>query len=273
MNGRIIKLISNDYYVLSDKKVYICKSRGKFRNENISPKVGDYVFFDNENNYIMEVKERINELDRPCVSNISQALIVTSLTSPDFSTNLLDKLLLICILNKITPVIILTKKDLLTKDKWQELKPIVNYYKHLGYKVINNKNLFKIKRLFKHKTTVITGQTGSGKSTLLNSLDKNLKLETNEISKALGRGKHTTRYTSLYQMYKGYVVDTPGFSDIDLSKYQKEDIRDSFTEFKKYPCPYKDCMHDKEKDCNVKCQVGKNIIVSRYENYLKFIQK
>ena len=128
MNGQIIKIISNDYFVLANDKTYICKSRGKFRNENITPQVGDYVFFDVENNYILEIKDRFNSLTRPNVSNIDQAFIVTSLKYPDFSSNLLDKLLIICLLNKVKPIICLTKKDLLTKIEWKKLKPIIKYW-------------------------------------------------------------------------------------------------------------------------------------------------
>lgn len=272
MTGRIVKIISNDYFVLSNDKTYICKSRGKFRKENISPKVGDYVFFDEKNNYILDIEERINSLDRPNVSNIDQAFIITSLKSPDFSSNLLDKLLVVCLLNKIKPVIVLTKKDLLTKKEIKELKPVIKYYKKIGFNVLYNTDLRKIKKCFKGKTTVFTGQTGSGKSSLLNRLDKTLNFEVNEISKALGRGKHTTRYTSLVSMYHGFVLDTPGFSDIDLSMYLKEQIRDSFIEFKNYHCPYKDCMHTFEKECLVKKEVGNKILTSRYENYLKFLK-
>ena len=133
-------------------------------------------------------------------------------------------------------------------------------------------NINKIKKLLKHKTTVFTGQTGAGKSSLMNKLDKSLNFETNEISKALGRGKHTTRTVSLVEINNGKVLDTPGFSDIDLSVYKKEDIRDSFKEFKN-KCKYTNCMHINEKECVVKELVNKNIILkSRYENYIKFIK-
>ena len=221
---------------------------------------------------IKEIKPRINTLSRPLVSNINQAFIVTSLKNPDFSSNLLDKLICICILNNIEPIICLTKKDLLTKSEYKDLKKIINYYKKLGIKVVYNNNINKIKKLLKHKTTVFTGQTGAGKSSLMNKLDKSLNFETNEISKALGRGKHTTRTVSLVEINNGKVLDTPGFSDIDLSIYKKEDIRDSFKEFKN-KCKYTNCMHINEKECVVKELVNKNIILkSRYENYIKFIK-
>lgn len=272
MEGQIVKILSNLYTVNSNGKIYECHSRGKFRNENITPLVGDFVKFDEENNYILEILPRKNSLERPLVSNVDQGVIVTSLKEPDFSTNLLDKLLVVLEYHKIKPIICLTKNDLLKGNEKKEIKNIINYYKKLGYKVLYNTNTFKIKRLFKNKTTVFTGQSGAGKSTLLNKLDKKLNLETGEISHALGRGKHTTRFVQLLELFGGKVVDTPGFSMIEFNDMSKEELRDSFVEFNKYPCPYKDCMHLTESECRIKQEVkNKNILESRYENYKKFI--
>lgn len=272
MEGQIVKILSNLYFVNSNGKVYECHSRGKFRNDKITPTVGDYVKFDNENNYILEILSRKNTLIRPLVSNIDQAFIVTSCKSPDFSSNLLDKLLVILEFNNIEPVICLTKKDLLTKQELKEIKAIKKYYKKIGYKVLWNTNLFRIKRLFKNKTTVFTGQTGAGKSSLLNKLNKKLELETGEISKALGRGKHTTRHVELIELFKGKVLDTPGFSSISFEDLDNEDIKNGFIEFSKYNCPYQDCMHLKEKECKVIEAVNnKKILASRHENYQKII--
>jgi len=272
MRGQIIKILSNLYTVKSNGKIYECHSRGKFRNENITPLVGDFVMFDPENNYILEIMPRKNELERPMVCNVDQGLIVTSLKNPDFSTNLLDKLLVVMEFNKIKPIICLTKYDLLNKIEKKEIKKYVKYYTKLGYKVLYNTNLFRIKRLFRNHTTVFTGQTGAGKSSLINKLDKRFNLETGEISKALGRGKHTTRFVQLLEIKGGNVVDTPGFSMIEFNKMTKQDIRDCFLEFKKYSCPFKDCMHLVESDCSVKQQVEKgNILESRYINYKKFV--
>lgn len=274
MEGQIVKILSNLYFVNSEGKVYECHSRGKFRNDKITPTVGDYVKFDDKNNYILEILPRKNTLERPLVSNIDQAFIVTSCKSPDFSANLLDKLLVVLEYHNIRPVICLTKKDLLNNVEKKQMKQIKKYYERIGYKVLWNTNLFRIKKLFKNQTTVFTGQTGAGKSSLLNKLNKNLKLETGEISKALGRGKHTTRHVELIELFKGKVLDTPGFSAIDFSNMDKEDIRDSFIEFKKYHCPYQDCMHLKEKECRIKEEVKKgNILESRYENYQNFINR
>ena len=275
MIGRIIKQISNDYTVKIENKEYICKARGKFRNENISPVVGDFVEIDTNNNYILNIKNRKNELDRPRISNVDIVIIITSLKHPNFDSNLLDKLLAIIEFNNIKPVIIFTKKDLLTKEELKNFEKTFTYYNNL-YDVYYNDEIDKIKQIFKDKVSVFTGQSGAGKSTLLNKLDTNLNLLTGEISYALGRGKHTTRHTSLIDIEGGLVADTPGFSSLYFKDMNKEDIRDSFKEFNKYRrfCKYNDCMHIKEDDCKIKSLVEEGLILkSRYDNYVNFINK
>ena len=162
----------------------------------------------------------------------------------------------------------------LTDEEFLVFEPILDYYKKLGYSVIFNTELDKIKELLKDKTSVFTGQTGAGKSTLLNKLKPDWNLETGEISMPLGRGKHTTRVVTLYELYGGKVMDTPGFSALDFHNYSKEDIKNAFIEFPNFPCPFKDCMHTKEEECEVKRAVRENnILESRYLNYLDFIQE
>ncbi len=208
------------------------------------------------------------------MANIDQGLIVTSLKTPDFSTNLLDKLILVMEINKIKPIICITKEDIVSNEIKEEIKDILDYYKSLGYLVFYNYEIDKIKEIFKDKTTVFTGQTGAGKSSLFNKLDPSLNFETGEVSIALGRGKHTTRFVELINLFNGKLVDTPGFSSIDLSIYSKEDIKNSFIEFKKYECRYKDCNHLNEglDECSIKKAVNnQEILKSRYDNYVKFI--
>ena len=275
MIGEIIKQISNDYTVKIDDKLYVCKARGKFRKMNITPLVGDNVKIDLDNNYILEILDRKNELDRPSVANIDQVVVVTSVKIPDFSSNLLDKLLTIIEFNNIKPIICFTKLDLISDEELKNIKVIMNYYKKIGYKVYSNtdKNL---KDIFKNKITVFAGQSGAGKSSLLNRLDSSLNLEIGEVSIALGRGRHTTRHTELIEVLGGLVADTPGFSSINFSGMKKSDIRDNFIEFNKYreDCEYKDCMHINELNCAIKDKVeDSTIIISRYENYLKFVEK
>ena len=275
MRGQIVKILSNLYFVNCDDKVYECHSRGLFRNKNITPVVGDYCVINPEDKYILEILPRKNFLPRPLVANIDQGLIVTSLKTPDFSTNLLDKLILIMEINKIKPIICITKEDLINDEDKEIIKKILDYYKSLGYSVYYNYEVDKIKEIFKDKTTVFTGQTGAGKSSLFNRLDSSLNFDVGEVSIALGRGKHTTRFVELISLFDGKLVDTPGFSSIDLSIFDKETIRDNFVEFRNYDCKYKDCMHNNEgvDECNVKKAVNDGLILSsRYENYIKFLK-
>ena len=274
MKGQIVKILSNLYFVKCDDKIIECHSRGVFRNKNITPVVGDYCEISVEDKYILDILPRKNFLVRPLVANVDQGLIVTSLKTPDFSTNLLDKLILVMEINKIKPIICITKEDLLDEEEKEQIKRIVNYYKKIGYSVFYNYELEELKKIFKDKITVFTGQTGAGKSSLFNKLDPGLNFEVGEVSIALGRGKHTTRYVELIPLCDGKLVDTPGFSSIDLSMYSKEDIKNSFIEFNNYNCRYKDCMHTNESvdECEIKKEVveGK-ILESRYANYLKFL--
>ena len=274
MKGQIIKIISDLHIVNLNNENYKCKCRGKFRNNNIIPKVGDYVVFDKEKKVIEEVLPRINSFNRPSVANIDQAFLITSLKTPNFSLNLLDKLIILMELHHVEPIICITKSDIVSDDYLEDVNKTLDYYKKLGYKVINNYDLDKMKELLKGKTSVFTGQTGAGKSTLLNKLNPSFNVETGEVSTALGRGRHTTRVVELFNINNGKVLDTPGFSALDFYEYSNEDKKDAFIEFSNYPCIYKDCMHKNEKECMVKQAVmDNNIMKTRYENYLKFIER
>lgn len=274
MEGIIIKNQSNDYTVRTKNSVNICKPRGKFRNDKITPLVGDRVVIDDINNYILEIKERKNFLIRPSIANVDIAIIVTSVKEPNFDSNLLDKLLTIISYNNVKPVVCLTKMDLLNDEELDRINSIFNYYKSIGYDVITNNDIRELKEIIKNKIVVFAGQSGAGKSSLLNRLDKTLELQTNEISKALGRGKHTTRCVTLYDVCDALVADTPGFSSIDFRGMTKIDIRDNMKEMfdnLEY-CKYRDCMHIKEDDCYIKKLLEENkILSSRYDNYKSFI--
>ena len=272
MEGQIVKISSDLYFVNYEDEVFPCKCRGLFRKEHITPVVGDYVLFSKEKNLIEEIKPRKNVFDRPKVSNIDLAFLITSLKLPDFSLNLLDKFIALMEIHKVKPIICITKSDLMDDDSMVKIKKILKYYESIGYTVLYNTDLQEIKRLMSGKTSVFTGQTGAGKSTLLNHLNPDWNLETGEVSLALGRGKHTTRVVELFDFLGGKVMDTPGFSSLELSGYSKEEIKDAFIEFKNYPCPYKDCSHTREEECCVrKAVLENNILESRYLNYLSFI--
>ena len=274
MQGQIIKQISNLYTVKVGDMLYGCRARGKFRKDNISPMVGDYVIINTEDNVIESILERKNELDRPVIANVDIALIVTSTKKPNLDLNLLDKLISVITFNDIEPVICFTKLDLLNEVEKENIDNLRKYYEMIGINCVYNTETAEIKRLLDNNIVVLAGQTGAGKSSLLNRLDDELDVETNEISEALGRGKHTTRHVELYEISDGYIADTPGFSALDLIDMNKEQLRDTFVEFRNYECKFRDCMHHKESKCGVKEALeDKMILQSRYNNYLLFLEE
>ena len=274
MQGRIVRIISNLFTVDVGGVLYDCNARGKFRKDKIVPLVGDICVIDEKNNYILEIKNRKNELKRPMIANVDKALVLSSVKEPNLSLNLLDKQLTTIIYNKIEPIIILSKLDLLNSDESKEIINIKKYYNSIGINIYENTEYLKIKSEFKDCLVVLTGQTGAGKSTLLNNLEKELNLKTSPISKALGRGVHTTRHVELFEINGGLVADTPGFSSINFTGMTKEDIKETFIEFKNYPCKFKDCNHIGETACGVKEAVANDkILKSRYDNYVKFISE
>ena len=274
MQGQIIKQISNLYTVKVGDMLYGCRARGKFRKDNISPMVGDYVIINIEDNIIESILERKNELDRPVIANVDIAFIVTSTKKPNLDLNLLDKLISVITFNDIEPVICFTKLDLLNEVEKENIDNLRKYYEMIGINCVYNTETAEIKRLLDNNIVVLAGQTGAGKSSLLNRLDTELDIETNEISEALGRGKHTTRHVELYEISDGYIADTPGFSALDLKDMNKEQLRDTFIEFRNYECKFRDCMHHKESKCGVKEALeDKMILQSRYNNYLLFLEE
>lgn len=274
MTGRIIKNISNDYTIESDNKLYICKPCGKLRIKNITPLVGDFVEFDEKNNYLLNILPRKNELVRPSIANVDYGVIVQSVKDPDLDLVLLDKSLIIISYNNITPIIYFSKLDLLNNEELKKINTYISYYQQIGYLVSTTP--VDLLNIIKEKTVVLTGQSGAGKSTLLNTIDPNLNLKTAEISYALGRGKHTTRHTELFHTHNTFIVDTPGFSKIDFIGMSNIAIRDNMKEMfdnLEY-CKYQDCMHISEDGCHVIELVNNNkILKSRYQNYLNFIKR
>lgn len=271
MMNQIIKIVSNQYTVKTQSKLIVCSARGKFRNEKITPVVGDYCVIDEDKKIIMNILPRKNILSRPPVANIDICIIVTSVKEPNISLYLLDKLISNILYNNIEPVICLTKLDLLNGKEKYELKKTIKYYQKIGYKVFKNNQIKKIKKYLKNKTVALTGQTGAGKSSLLNKIDSKLNLLEGEISKALGRGKHTTRHVELFLTNQILIADTPGFSAYDLP-LNKEEIKKTFIEFNNFSCPYNNCNHLNEPNCMVKHAVKTNKIKqSRYDNYLELI--
>jgi ribosome biogenesis GTPase len=270
--GIIVKNISNQYDCLVGNEIITCIPRGKFRHSEITPLVGDHVLVNKEEKVIDEVLPRKNELSRPSVANVDIAIIITSVKKPDISLTLLDKQLVLIEKNNIIPIIVFTKLDLLNSDEKNDINNIIKYYKKIGYTVLTNNNIWRLKRILKNKIVVLTGQTGAGKSSLINKMDKELDIKTSPISEALGRGVHTTRNTEIYNIKGIHIVDTPGFSSLDLNDLKPDDIKNYFKEFSKIQCEFKDCNH--EKNCEVTKSVDKGIIrKSRYDSYLRFLKE
>ena len=249
--GKIVRIISNLYSVLTDTGIIEARARGKFRKDEISPMVGDEVKIDIEKKYILEILPRKNYLTRPNISNIDLVICVTSTKEPDLSLNLLDKQLAFLALNDIPSMICFTKCDLLSKEEHEEIAKLKNYYQSIGIDVVFNNEIEKMKTMLKGKEVGLLGQSGAGKSSLVNRLG-GYDIKTQAISKALGRGVHTTRHVEIYPVSDFYLLDTPGFSALDLNFTSPSELKNGFIEFSKYECRFKDCKHYKEIDCAVK---------------------
>ncbi|MFJ7728982.1 ribosome small subunit-dependent GTPase A [Neobacillus sp. NPDC097160] len=282
--GKIVKALSGFYYVLHNENLIQCRGRGIFRKNKITPLVGDEVVFQAENDlegYILEVKERKNELIRPPIANVDQAILVFSAVEPDFSTVLLDRFLVLVEFNHIEPLICITKMDLTTQDQKQMISNYADQYKAAGYEVIltSSETEAGIERLNPHienKISVFAGQSGVGKSSLLNVLRPDLELKTNDISSHLGRGKHTTRHVELIKIGNGLIADTPGFSSLEFTSIEAEDLTFCFPELQRASenCKFRGCFHVTEPKCAVKSAVDSGEIPRyRYEHYVDFLQE
>lgn len=282
--GKIMKALSGFYYVKTADDIYQCRGRGLFRKKKVTPLVGDNVVFDiqeNKDGYITEIKERRNELKRPAVANIDQAIIVVSAKEPDFSTLLLDRFLVLVESNDIEPIIFISKVDALSSSEFESIQEYQMIYREIGYQVEmisvkDDRDLAQFSDYFTNRISVIAGQSGVGKSSLLNHLNPNLNIETNEISTSLGRGKHTTRHVELVDIYQGLVADTPGFSSLEFETLKLEFLASCFPEMKErqQDCKFRGCLHVKEPKCAIKQAVEANDIAKfRYEHYLQFYQE
>lgn len=268
MRGLIVKIISGDYFVKIDTEIIKCKPLGVFRHKKVTPKVGDIV--DVKDNTIIEIQNRKNELIRPIVANVDKVVIVTSLTEPDLNLHLMDRIICQAEYNNINIILVFSKADLVNLEDY---KYVFDYYKNIGYTVyLAPFDYEQIKDEINNNVCVVAGQSGVGKSTLINLFD-NFKIKTDEISKALGRGKHTTRCSELLPVGNGYIADTPGFGTVDLDM-DLVSLSQTFIEFFECKCKFNPCLHLNEPQCSVKQKVdNKEILQSRYDNYLDFVQE
>ena len=275
MEGIIVKGIAGFYYVKTEQGVLECKARGIFRKNQITPMVGDRVRISHtpEGNSVEEILPRRSALTRPFVANVSQAYVVFAMRNPDINVDLLNKFLVSLERNEINPVLVFNKKDLATEE---EKEALLKDFIGTGYKIyfIEAKEGDGLQELFQElqgEITVLCGPSGAGKSTLLNKLSGSEQMETGEISKRLNRGKHTTRHSELIVVNDAFLVDTPGFSTMEMTMDPKE-LKACFPEF--YPhegsCRFNGCNHAQEPGCRVKEEVGKSISLARYTYYVKY---
>ncbi len=279
MTGKIIKGISGFYYVhVVESGIYECKAKGVFRNQNIKPLVGDDVEIDvideeTKKGNIVSIKERSNQLLRPAVSNVDQAVVIFAAAKPSPNLNLLDRFLLFMEKEQVPTIICFNKSDL-ASDEWKE--ELRTTYENSGYKVIFTSaaleyGLEELRQVLDGKVSTVAGPSGVGKSSLINRLQTDISMETGEISKKIERGKHTTRHSQLIPIKADtYIMDTPGFSTLYLENFEKEDLKEFYNEFQEYysECRFMGCNHISEPDCAVKQAVADGKIAkSRYENY------
>ena len=285
MQGKIIKGIAGFYYVNGvEFGVYECKAKGIFRKEKQKPLVGDNVeieVLDEETmtGNITALLPRKNELIRPAVANVDQALVVFAVTRPSPHFNLLDRFLVMMERQDIPVVLCFNKEDIAEDEQVEKLRSV---YEGCGYpcvftSALEERNIEKIKELLKGKTTVIAGPSGVGKSSLINILNPDAKMETGDISSKIERGKHTTRHSELFTIAQdSYIMDTPGFSSLYVNDFEKEELKYYFPEFDPYEgtCRFLGCDHVHEPDCAVKAAVEAGEIHEiRYKDYLEMYEE
>lgn len=284
VRGRIIKSLGGFYYVADSEQkgnIIECRARGAFRQQNVKPCVGDWAQVEltpQGKGYVVEIEERKNSLVRPPLANLDQLVLVVSIADPAPNAFVLDKLIAIAEYQEIEPIIVITKCDLADPEEFAQI------YRKAGFTVLETKSLQhegieSVMEILKDKTSAFCGNSGAGKSTLLNAIDPRLSLDTGDISQKLGRGRHTTRHVELYELPSGgFVADTPGFSAVDLEKFQiilKDELAGCFREMRQYEgkCRFRGCSHTKEAGCAV-LEAVKNgeISQSRHQSYLNLYE-
>lgn len=280
MEGKIIKGIGGFYYVATDEGLIECKARGKFRHRDLKPMVGDNVTIEvsNGKGVIEDIHDRTSELIRPTVANITQAFVVFAIKNPDINLDLLYRFLVLCEYNHIHAIVCLNKVDLVNEEEKKIVKEKIN---SIGYDVlfINAKQgigIDSLKEKLANEVTVLCGPSGAGKSTLINKFINRNHMETGTVSEKIGRGKHTTRHSELVEVENGYIVDTPGFTTLDINFMEADELKYCFPDFEEYnhSCKFRGCIHNKEPKCAVKqaLEEGK-INQHRYEFYIRTLEE
>lgn len=277
MKGTIIKGIGGFYYVKASDNVYECKARGVFRKKRITPTIGDVVEIETsgEKGSIVDILERRSYLVRPPVANIDTMLLVVAAAAPEPSLFLIDKMLVNAEINNIHPVLCINKTDL---EKRNDIKKL---YENAGYEVFcvsaeKNKGTDKLKKYLSGRTTAFAGLSGVGKSSLLSIITEDT-LETGDVSEKIQRGRHTTRHVELFELNNGgFVLDTPGFSSLELEGIKADELWEYFPEMRNHrdECRFRGCSHINEPDCVIKNKVESGEIAStRYESYTQLYKQ
>ena len=277
--GMILKGVGGWYAVKSPQGIYGCRARGLFRKDGITPLPGDNVIFDvtDENDregYLSEICSRRNSLVRPAVANVDLAFIVISPVDPDPDFLLVDKLLCIFESKDIEPVLCINKADLADRKTIEDTREL---YENAGYKVLvtnarSGEGMVEMEAMLRNRIVVFSGQSGVGKSTILNKIMGDYRMETGGLSEKIGRGRHTTRHAEFIEAGDGYIVDTPGFSNLDAGLLNHNELAYLYREFREYEglCRFNGCLHINEPDCAVKEAVGKKLISGdRHSRYVK----
>lgn len=277
IDGIIIKGIGGFYYVeAADGIIYECKARGVFRKEKITPLAGDKVEIsvdENNKNSIDKIYERRNMFKRPPIANVDKLVIVSSVCDPRPNLLIIDRLTAVAVYKNVEPIIVFTKNDLQSADEYIEI------YKNAGFKTFAVSNetgegIGEIKAVIENGVCVFTGNSGVGKSSLINRMYPDFALETGEISKKLGRGRHTTRHVELLKINNGYIADTPGFSSLDFETndlIKKDELAFCFHDFSDYidSCKFSTCAHVNDKGCRLIEAVNSgDVMRSRHESYV-----
>lgn len=285
MTGKIVKGIAGFYYVHTEEYgVLECKAKGIFRNRSIKPLVGDDVSVElldkgSLTGNITDVLPRRNELIRPAVANVDQAVVIFAAAEPEPNLNLLDRFLLMMTKQEVDTVICFNKADLISDKRLQELETT---YRDCGYRTLfisarEQRGTADLRELLVGRTTVLAGPSGVGKSTVMNLMQPEAGMQTGTVSEKIKRGKHTTRHSELFYLAPDtYLMDTPGFSSLYVTDMEKEELQQYFYEFRDFAteCRFADCVHIGEADCAVKQAVAAGRISSiRYENYLQMYQE
>lgn len=277
MKGIITASACGLYKVMAEGQEYSVSARGLFKHHKRKIVVGDYVDIDTKENLITDVYDQNNFFIRPLIANVDQAAVVMSAMEPDFSLFLVDKFLTYINHNNVASLVIITKLDKVSDRGYIEIfKKIIESYgiKVILFSKVTNEGLDEVENALKDKVTVLMGQSGVGKSSLLNAIVPQYHRLVGEYSEALGRGKHQTKEVVLLPYQNGYIADTPGFSSLDIELTPTE-VNSNFPLIKDYfgQCFFSDCLHEHEKNCKVKVDIGIKIPKSTYENYLLLLKE